>query len=225
MMIYKKGSTGYVVKQIQKALAGAGLKVIPDGVYGAITEEAVRDFQRANSLTADGIVGPTTLTLLIPERLKKSKRIINEIIVHCTATPEGKDYTVEDIRKMHRQQGWSDIGYHYLIGRHGERWAGRDVDIIGAHCCGHNAHSIGVCYVGGMSRMFDKDKDTRTLAQKATLIQLLTELKQLYPKAVILGHRDTSPDLNGNGIVEPAEWVKKCPCFDAKTEYKYIGLV
>lgn len=215
MTIYKKGSPrSAVVAQIQKAL-----HLLPDGIFGQQTEEAVIRFQRENGLTPDGIVGPATLAKLIPQRLRKSKRKITEIIVHCTATPEGKDYTIDDIRRMHKQRGWSDIGYHYLIGRHGETWEGRDVDIQGAHCAGHNAYSIGVCYVGGMSRMFDRAKDTRTLAQKAALLSLLTDLKTMYPEARILGHRDTSPDLNGNGIVEPLEWVKECPCFDAADEY------
>jgi N-acetylmuramoyl-L-alanine amidase len=130
--------------------------------------------------------------------------------VHCSATPEGKDYTVLDIRKWHKQQGGSDIGYHYVVYRNGHIEAGRDVDIIGAHCEGHNAHSIGVCYIGGCARDGRTPKDTRTLAQKAALISVLTELRQMYPQAKIYGHRDF--DKHG----------KKCPSFDAKEEYKKI---
>jgi N-acetylmuramoyl-L-alanine amidase len=206
MIIIKKGSRGETVKQIQKAL-----HLMPDGIYGDQTEEAVKAFQCNNGLKVDGIVGPATLMKLIPVRLKKSRRVITEIIVHCTATPEGKDYTVDDVRRWHRQQGWSDIGYHYLIGRHGELWDGRDVDIQGAHCAagGHNRNSIGVCYVGGLDRDGKTAKDTRTLQQKAQLLSLLYDLRKLYPQARIYGHNDF-------------EHSKACPCFDARSEYKKL---
>ena len=214
MMTYKKGDKGEIVKQIQRALAAAGLKVMVDGIFGKITEEAIEAFQHQAGLKVDGVVGPATLAKLgiaVVQQytgLKKSKRYISEIIVHCTATPEGKDYTVEDIRKWHKERGWSDIGYHYVIDRRGHILAGRDVDIIGAHCEGHNAHSIGVVYIGGMSSLDGKPKDTRTLSQKASLIRCLTELRSLYPYAKIYGHRDFSS--------------KECPCFDARQEYVSI---
>jgi N-acetylmuramoyl-L-alanine amidase len=184
------------------------LHLLPDGIFGTLTRDAVTQFQVKNRLKADGIVGPATLSKLIPARFKRSKRRITEIIVHCSATPEGKDYTVFDIRRWHKQQGWSDIGYHYVVYRNGHIEAGRDVDIIGAHCEGHNAHSIGVCYIGGVARDGKTPKDTRTLAQKASLISVLTELRQMYPQAKIYGHRDFAH--------------KDCPSFDAKLEYKNI---
>ena len=135
MELYKRGSRGEMVKQIQKALCGAGYHVgMIDGIYGVMTEEAVKAFQKSRGLKQDGIVGPVTLALLIPSRLKKSRRRIDKIIVHCSATPEGEGYTVEQIRKDHRAQGWSDIGYHYVIYRDGSIHDGRDVDIQGAHC-------------------------------------------------------------------------------------------
>lgn len=208
MVLYKFGSRGIDVEQIQRALAGAGYGVIVDGYYGSITREAVKEFQLQNGLTPDGVVGPATLAKLITFRWKKSKRTIKEIIVHCTATPEGKDFTVADIRKMHKMQGWSDIGYHYLIYRNGTVMPGRDVDIIGAHCQGHNAHSIGVCYVGGVAQDGKTPKDTRTLQQRAALLKLLEELRTIYPSAKIYGHRDFAN--------------KDCPSFDAKKEYKKI---
>lgn len=212
MITYKKGDKGEMVKQIQRAL-----HLLPDGIFGKITEEAVRAFQSENGLKVDGIVGAATLAKLgiaVAAGMKKSKRTITEIIVHCTATPEGKDYTVDDIRKWHtakppQGRGWSDIGYHYVIDRKGHILAGRDVDIIGAHCEGHNAHSIGVVYIGGVSALNGKPKDTRTLAQKAGLIRCLTELKSIYPQAKIYGHCDFTKS-------------KPCPCFDAKTEYASI---
>lgn len=140
--------------------------------------------------------------------LKKSKRTIKEIIIHCAATPEGKDFTVDDIRKWHLARGWNDIGYHYVIGRHGELWEGRPVDNIGAHCVNHNRYSIGVCYVGGCAKDGKTAKDTRTLQQKAQLLLLLQELRKLYPKAKIYGHRNFAK--------------KDCPSFDAMSEYSSI---
>ena len=227
MELYKRGSRGEMVKQIQKALAGAGLKVIPDGIYGEITAEAVKAFQKKNGLTADGVVGPATLAKLIPCRFKKSKRTIKEIIIHCTATPEGKDKTVAEIRAEHMApkskggQGWSDIGYHYVIYRDGSINIGRDVDKIGAHAQDHNAYSIGISYVGGVENKpgvpyaQQKPKDTRTLRQKAALLQLITQLKTLYPGAKVLSHRDCRM---ANGKLPN----KACPSFDATKEYEKI---
>jgi N-acetyl-anhydromuramyl-L-alanine amidase AmpD len=217
IIYYKRGSTGAVVKQIQEAL-----HLLADGIYGAITEDAVKVFQRENGLTVDGIVGPSTLAKLIPQRLKKSERKITEIIIHCSATPDGKDYTVDDIRRWHKQRGYSDVGYHYIIYRNGQLAQGRDVNIIGAHASGHNAHSIGICYIGGMNAENTQPEDTRTLRQKARLLSLLVDLRKLYPNARIIGHRDLSEDKNGNGIIEPSEWMKACPSFDAKSEYHRI---
>ena len=224
MKLYKIGSRGAMVKQIQKAL-----HLVQDGIYGPITAEAVRVFQAENGLKVDGVVGPATLAKLIPTRFGKSKRTITEIIIHCTATPEGKDVTVEQIRQEHiKNRGFSDIGYHYVVYRNGHVVDGRDVDKIGAHCTNHNAHSIGIAYVGGVENKVgvpyakQKPKDTRTLAQKAGLLSLLVDLRKLYPNAAIIGHRDTSPDLNGNGTVEPFEFIKACPCFDAKAVYSEL---
>ena len=221
-MTYRIGDSGMMVRQIQKALAGAGLKVIVDGYFGPITREAVQELQKKKGLTVDGIVGPATLALLIPFRIKKSKRRIDEIIVPCTATKEGVDVSVEQLRNDHmKNRGFSDIGYHYVVMRSGVVEYGRDVDIAGAHCTGHNAHSIGVVYVGGLSKL-GKATDTRTNEQKAALMGLLMDLRRLYPDAKIVGHRDCSPDLNGDGTVESWEWIKVCPCFDAVREYSKI---
>lgn len=208
MELYKVGSRGEMVRQIQKALCGAGLKVMQDGIYGQNTKEAVIIFQMKNGLTPDGIVGAATLAKLIPSRLKKSKRRIDEIIIHCTATMEGLDFTVDKIRAWHKAQGWSDIGYHYVIYRDGNVHLGRSVDIEGAHCQAHNLHSIGIVYVGGLDRDGKTPKDTRTPQQKASLLDLLHSLRELYPDAKIHGHRDFAN--------------KACPCFDATKEYRNI---
>ena len=94
-------------------------------------------------------------------------RKIDKVIIHCSATPEGKDYTVEDIDRWHRERGFDCIGYHYVIYRDGSVHKGRDVAKIGAHCKGQNANSIGVCYIGGMTADNKQAKDTRTPQQKA----------------------------------------------------------
>jgi len=146
------------------------------------------------------------------------------IVIHCTATPEGKEQTVASITAMHRARGWSTIGYHYLIGINGEEWVGRAPDTsVGAHVAGFNNTTLGVSYVGGVDKA-GKPKDTRTAAQIKALEGLLGRLSAKYPKAVILGHRDLSPDKDGDGQVEPAEWIKVCPCFEAGPWAKSIGL-
>lgn len=136
-------------------------------------------------------------------------RQINELIIHCTATPDGKDYSAADIRKWHMQgNGWADIGYHYIVRLDGKVENGRPIDRIGAHCIGHNANSIGICYVGGLASDGKTPKDTRTAAQKESLLRLLKELKKKYPKASIRSHRDFA--------------LKACPSFNATQEYKNL---
>lgn len=198
-MILKLGSKGNDVKALQSKL-----NLIPDGIFGKVTEEAVKDFQKKNNITADGIVGDTTWSKLNIF----NKRTIDEIIVHCSATPEGKDYTVEDIRRSHLARGFSDIGYHYVIYRDGSIHQGREESKIGAHCTGHNSHSIGICYIGGCTVNGKTPKDTRTIAQKTSLLSLLRELKKKYPKASIHSHKDFAN--------------KACPSFDATKEYSSI---
>lgn len=132
-------------------------------------------------------------------------RKITTLIVHCSATAEGKDFTVADITRWHKQRGFRTIGYHYVIYRDGTVHAGRPEAEIGAHVSGHNANSIGICYIGGLATDNKTPKDTRTEAQKAALRALLTKLKAKYPAATIHGHREYA--------------AKACPSFDAKTEY------
>lgn len=145
-------------------------------------------------------------------------RAITTIAVHCTATQEGRSFSVADIRRWHLANGWSDIGYHFVVALDGSIEVGRPKAQAGAHVAGHNAKSIGIVYVGGLDRSA-KPKDTRTPAQKAAMLDLLRALKTAHTAAIIQGHRDYSPDLNGNGKIEPFEWMKACPCFDAKAEY------
>ena len=133
-------------------------------------------------------------------------RRITLLIVHCSATPEGRNNDFEACRTDHiRHRGFKDIGYHYYLTRDGVIHRGRRLETVGAHCLHHNRHSIGICYEGGLDRN-GNPKDTRTLAQKASLLALLRELKKLFPDALIVGHRDLNPQ-------------KPCPCFDAAHEY------
>ena len=148
-------------------------------------------------------------------------RAITHIVVHCTATKEHQDFTAADIDRWHKQKGWAGIGYHYVVKLDGKVENGRPEGLIGAHVVGHNSNSIGIVYVGGLDAKL-APKDTRTDLQKTALVKLLKDLKRKYPKATILGHRDFSKDINKNGIIEPFEFIKACPCFDAKKEYHDI---
>lgn len=208
MNILKLGSQGAEVKQLQQKL-----NVSVDGIFGSITEEAVKEFQKNNNLSVDGIVGSQTWNVLNSVSTNSNKRNITEIIVHCSATPKGEDYTVDQIRQSHLQRGFNDIGYHWIVYRDGSVHKGRDESIVGAHCTGHNTNSIGVCYIGGCPARTDKNwinksEDTRTDAQKSSLLSLLKELKAKYPKAVIHSHNDFAQ--------------KACPSFNATIEYKNI---
>ena len=129
-------------------------------------------------MIVDGIVGPKTWEKL--ELYKQSKRTIKEVIVHCSATAEGKDYTTNDIKKWHLARGFSDIGYHYVIYRDGSVHIGRNVDISGAHCTGHNSNSIGICYIGGVASDGKTAKDTRTEAQKQALVKVVKDIITKY---------------------------------------------
>ena len=136
-------------------------------------------------------------------------RDIDEIIIHCSATPAHKDFSAEDIRDWHvKGNGWNDIGYHYIIRLDGSMQYGRPLEVSGAHCKGHNLGSIGICYIGGMDKAMECAEDTRTPKQIASLLELLKLLKKFHPKAKIHGHRDFSK--------------KECPSFDATEEYKDI---
>ena len=142
-------------------------------------------------------------------------RNIDSIIVHCSATKAGQDFTAADIDCWHRERGFNGIGYHYVIRLDGKLEKGRDVALAGAHCKGWNERSVGICYIGGLDEN-GRPADTRTNAQKRVLYQIIIDLQREYNILQVLGHRDTSPDLNGDGVIEPYEYVKACPCFDVK---------
>ena len=152
---------------------------------------------------------------------------IDAIVIHCSATKEGKDYTVKDIEKWHKERGFKEIGYHFVIYRDGSVHAGRELPKDGEHANtpgvsgkSYNLHSIGICYIGGLDKDGKNPKDTRTDEQKKALRELVDYLMNRYPNIKeVIGHRDTSPDIDGDGEVEPNEWIKDCPCFEVKEEF------
>ena len=132
-------------------------------------------------------------------------RTITLIIVHCSANRAGSALRMADIDSYHRSLGWIGCGYHYVIPTDVTIEPGRPDEMVGAHCKNHNRHSIGVCYIGGLSKD-GKPADTRTDAQRIALRTLLEQLHRRYPDALIVGHRDLDPQ-------------KVCPCFDVANEY------
>lgn len=151
-------------------------------------------------------------------------RRIDLIVVHCSATPEGRVVTAADINRMHKQRGFARIGYHFFVRLDGTVEVGRPVEQIGAHVAGTNARSIGICYAGGLTADARTPKDTRTPAQREALEKLLRELVCRFGPVRICGHRDLSPDLDRDGVVERHEWMKACPCFDVAAWLKEIEL-
>jgi N-acetylmuramoyl-L-alanine amidase len=132
-------------------------------------------------------------------------RTLNEIIIHCTATPEGREHSVADIRGWHKAKGWADIGYHFVIGLDGTVRPGRPLSQIGAHVAGRNSDTIGIVYVGGLAKN-GAPKDTRTDAQKSALLRLVTYLVKKFPDiSKVSGHNEYAN--------------KACPCFDVSVEY------
>ena len=149
-------------------------------------------------------------------------RKIDEIIIHCSDSPEGRNDKAEDIRRWHKQRGFNDIGYHYVIDLDGTIEQGRPIEQAGAHCTGHNRNSIGICYIGGAywrdgvnakgKPIKGKDgkavlipKDTRTLLQRIAMKELVAQLLGMFPEATVHGHREFAN--------------KACPCFDVQAEF------
>jgi len=143
-------------------------------------------------------------------------RKINKIILHCSATPEGKNFKAKDIKAWHISRGWSDIGYHFIIDLDGTIEPGRDINKIGSHCLGQNKDSIGICYIGGCDANM-KAKDTRTEAQKSALIDLVYDIMQQYHLTLnqVYCHNQFNPG-------------KECPSYNINTfkkEFRESGLI
>lgn len=188
----------------------AGL--VPDGVPGTMTTTALRRALTPPSKSARAEPDKSAMnepllsypidrlpkkSLVKPVKLALTARAVNTIILHCTATEATRKYTVADVRSWHKQRGFDDIGYHYLIDLDGSILDGRPVGQVGAHVEDHNVGSIGISYFGGISR--DRPRDTRTDEQFANMLWLVTELSRMYPVKRIAGHSEYAQ--------------KACPCF------------
>ena len=134
-------------------------------------------------------------------------RKLTRIILHCTATPEGRHVDVDTIRSWHKKRGWSDIGYHYVIYPDGSVHAGRDVAKVGAHVVGHNADTIGVVYVGGTDAG-GKAKDTMNAAQETAFVNLVKHLRDQYGPLTLHGHNEYA--------------AKACPSFNVKQKFEWL---
>ena len=141
----------------------------------------------------------------------KKLKAVNYIVIHCSATKEDQDIGVEEIRRWHRQRGWLDVGYHFVIKRDGERETGRPHDVPGAHARGFNHVSLGICLVGGVESDGKTPEQNFTPQQYKELENLVRDLKAMHPDAEILGHRDL-PNVN-----------KACPSFDVREWWEFVN--
>lgn len=146
-------------------------------------------------------------------------RNIKYIAVHCTASSQHA--TIKELLLEFKRKGWSKPGYHYIVDVSGKVFNTLSEDEVSNGVKGFNSNLINVAYIGGLDTK-GKPVDNRTEEQKKSLLLLLKALRKKYPNAIIQGHRDFSPDTNKNGIVDPWERIKACPCFDAKVEYKNL---
>lgn len=182
--------------------------------------------QRWAGVDDDGVPGPATARAIMSKLMiaedppgdivKGTGKNISRIFIHCSATREGQDIDAAAIKRWHTSppRNWRDIGYHFVIRLDGTIERGMPENKRGIHVKGYNAGSIGVVYIGGLDAQ-GKSKDTRTLEQKHAMKALVGDLVKAYPGSEVLGHRDISPDLDGDGVIEPHEWLKDCPCFNA----------
>lgn len=148
-------------------------------------------------------------------KLQVRTKLTQFIAIHCSATRASQNIGAKEIDAMHRQRGFSCIGYHYVIKRDGAIERGRPINTIGAHVEGYNSVSVGVCLIGGINAK-GKAENNFTPAQFESLRDLITYIKNSYSKAVVQGHRDFSKDQNNDGKITSNEWMKQCPCFDVK---------
>jgi N-acetylmuramoyl-L-alanine amidase len=205
------------VQSLQRRLIALGFplpKFGADGDPGAETLAAIGvaldELERVRGLKPAGpspkplsAAASTTSTVILKQ--PKATRVIDEIIVHCTATPEGRDVSVDTIRSWHLANGWKDIGYHYVVLLDGTVQVGRPEAEVGSHVAGHNSRTLGIVYVGGVAADGRTPKDTRTPAQKAALLDLARALIAKYPTVrKVTGHNQHA--------------AKACPSFDVRKD-------
>lgn len=199
------------VKSWQRRLNLEGANIIVDGDFGKGTLKASVDLadevepdKTAMETVGKGVEAPKSGPWT-RFKLPNVTRVVKEIIWHCAATREGRDYTVKQIDSWHRKRGWSGIGYHFVVYRDGSIHLGRNVNKTGAHVRGRNTGTIGCCYIGGVASDGKTAKDTRTPEQKAAMLWLTAQFTNKYPKIKrISGHREFS--------------AKACPSFDVRTD-------
>ena len=162
------------------------------------------------SIGGDQVATEDDLLTNVEKGLYMPADSVSYIIIHCTATRETQDYTPEQLKHDHLARGFIDVGYHFYIRKDGTVTQHRRLNEVGAHCRPFNRCSIGICYEGGLDTK-GKTKDTRTIAQRGSLVKLLIELKQKFPKAAIRGHNEM-----------PGATIKECPCFRPSTEFAYL---
>ena len=162
------------------------------------------------SIGGDQVATEDDLLTAVEPGIFMSPDSVSYLIIHCSATREDRDYTPEQLKHDHLQRGFIDVGYHFYIRKDGSVTQHRRLNEVGAHCRPFNRCSIGICYEGGLDTN-GKPKDTRTIAQRGSLVKLLIELKQKFPKAVIRGHCEM-----------PGATPKECPCFRASTELSQL---
>ncbi|SFR79811.1 N-acetylmuramoyl-L-alanine amidase [Sphingomonas jatrophae] len=144
------------------------------------------------------------------------------LTLHCAATPEGRDDKAGAVTAWDKAK-FGQPSYHWVIELDGTAVRTLRDDQRGAHTGGANTGNIGICYVGGVDKA-GRPKDTRTPAQLATMERLVREYRARFPRLIVRGHRDWSPDRDRDGKIEPHEWLKACPCFDVAAWLRGIGL-
>lgn len=193
--------------------------LVADGIAGPMTLAALRAALTPASKSAKAepikqainaplapapVAAPVKPSARFAIEIPLTSRRIVEIDFHCTATPEGRDYTVSDVRSWHKQRGWTDIGYHFIVYRDGTIHAGRPIGQVGAHIAGHNTGTIGVSYIGGLTADGKAAKDTRTPEQRQAMLWLAAELSAMFPIVRIAGHNEFA--------------AKACPSFDVRND-------
>lgn len=207
-------ATELVLKATQRRLG-----LVVDGIAGPQTQTALKQQaapvkpgrpepdKSAMNVSPDAVTPNQSIYAAAPANsvaLLDTARPIDEVIVHCTATPEGKDFTVADIRAWHKARGWTDIGYHYVIYRDGRVMLGRPVGQVGSHVAGHNTGTIGISYVGGVTSDGKAAKDTRTHQQRSSLLWLVQALANKHGVSKVTGHNEYA--------------AKACPSFNVQAD-------
>lgn len=131
------------------------------------------------------------------------------LTIHCAATPEGRHVTHEQITEWDKAK-FGQTSYHWVVELDGSVHRTLRDDQKGAHVGGKNTGNIGICYIGGVDKKLNP-KDTRTEAQKKSLLTLIRTYKARYPGIIIRGHRDWP------GVK------KACPSFDVRAWLKETG--